>query len=218
MDTDDWIFPRGAGAPRQQRSRRSHVALLRAADECFGDTGWRGTSVERIASAAGTSVGTVYARFGSKRDLLLAVVAQRVGEITEVVNAADLADDPVAVLIDSMRFAVRRRRGAAGLLHAWSDACIDHPELGGLEERIRDDLIARLRETLTAFQDLPGLRPDVDFARLAIVICGLIEGLHRPPWSLLGDEEAAQTVTRIILHLCLRDDALPAHLVAGREP
>lgn len=198
--------------PQQQRSRDSRGALLRAADEAFSARGWRGASVEQIASAAGTSVGTVYSRFGSKRDLLLAVVAERVDEMTEIVTAADLIDDPIGGLRRSMEIAVARRRGAAGLLRAWSDASIDHPELRELEAQIRDDLIARLRETLVAFESLPGLRPGVDFSQLAIVICGLIEGLHQPPWSFLEEKEAARICTRIIAHMSLCDDALPDDL------
>lgn len=203
------FMPRTGSTPRQRRSRERRATLMRAAEESFSANGWRATSVERIASAAGTSVGTVYTRFGSKRDLLIEVVAERVEEMTALVKAADMAGDPLGSLQRSMETAVQRRRAAAGLLRAWADACVDHPELGELEARIRNELLAHLRTTLESFDGLPGRRPEADSDKLAIVICGLIEGLHQPTWSLLSDEEAAEMLTRIILHLSLRDDALP---------
>ncbi len=213
MSALDGSLPLGRGRPRQRRSQETHDALLRAADAGFSADGWRGTSVERIAAAAGTSVGSVYTRFGSKRDLLLAVVAERLEEITGIVEGAgpaDLLDDPVGALRATVAVAVARRRGAAGLLTAWADACIDHPEMRELEAGIRESVIHQLRDRLAPLTALPGARPDADPDRLAVAVCGLIEGLHQPPWTRLGDEETAEECTRLIVHACLRDDALPS--------
>lgn len=215
MSALDGNMPLGRrpGRPQQRRSRETHDALLRAADSGFSADGWRGTSVERIAAAAGTSVGSVYTRFGSKRDLLLAVVAERLGEITGIVEGTEVADlvvDPVRALSRSVHVAVSRRRGAAGLLTAWADACIDHPEMRELEAGIREGIIRQLRDQLAPLANLPGVRAEMDPDRLAVAVCGLIEGLHLPPWTRLGDEEAADVCTRLIVHACLRDDALPA--------
>ncbi|GLZ03053.1 hypothetical protein Acsp03_05200 [Actinomadura sp. NBRC 104412] len=204
------------GEPRQDRSRRSHAALLRAALENFSAHGWRGASVDRIARDAGVSVGTVYTRFGSKRDLLQAVVGQRVEEIAELlVSPSDLLSDPVGALVRSMRTAVERRRAAAGLLGAWSEACVDHPELRLQEEAIRAALLERLRGVLEALAPLPGVRPELDPSSLAVAIGGLLEGLHEPPWSLLDDETAARTCAGLVSHAVFLDGALPGPGTAG---
>ncbi|WP_199896486.1 TetR/AcrR family transcriptional regulator [Streptomyces niger] len=207
-------LPRGPSKPQQRRSQETHAALLHAADAGFSTDGWRSTSVERIAAAAGTSVGSVYTRFGSKRDLLLAVVAERLEEITGLVEAAEFTEllgDPVSRLKQMVSLAVRRRRGAAGLLTAWADACIDHPEMRELEQGIRESIISQLRDRLEMLSLLPGFRPEIDLDHLAIAVCGLIEGLHMPPWSHLADEDAAEICSRLILHTCLRDEAIPSN-------
>ncbi|MEV6169233.1 TetR/AcrR family transcriptional regulator [Streptomyces sp. NPDC051954] len=204
---------RGPGKPQQRRSQETHAALLRAADAGFSADGWRGTSVERVAAAAGTSVGSVYTRFGSKRDLLLAVVGERLEEITGLVETTEFTEllhDPADGLRATVALVVTRRRGAAGLLTAWADACIDHPEMRELETSIRDSIIKQLRDRLELLSAHPGMRPEIDLDQLAIAVCGLIEGLHLPPWTHLSDEEATDICSRLILHTCLRDDALPS--------
>ncbi|WP_128431892.1 TetR/AcrR family transcriptional regulator [Streptomyces cyaneus] len=203
---------RGPARPQQRRSQETHAALLRAADAGFSTDGWRGTSVERVAAAAGTSVGSVYTRFGSKRDLLLAVVGERLEEITGLVETTEFTEllhDPVGGLRATVALVVTRRRGAAGLLTAWADACIDHPEMRELETGIRDSIVKQLRDRLELLSAHPGMRPEIDLDQLAIAVCGLIEGLHLPPWTSLSDEEATDICSRLILHTCLRDDALP---------
>jgi len=63
-------------------TRRERQALTRerlisvAADELIR-SGYRGTSLERVAEAAGFSKGAVYSNFASKEDLVLAVLDQR---------------------------------------------------------------------------------------------------------------------------------------------
>ncbi|MDQ6947406.1 MAG: TetR/AcrR family transcriptional regulator [Actinomycetota bacterium] len=48
--------------------------MLEAARSLFADLGWVGTSMRGVAREAGVAMETVYAGFGSKRDLLAAVM------------------------------------------------------------------------------------------------------------------------------------------------
>lgn len=68
--------PYNAGR-RQEQARRTRLEILQAARELFVATGYGRTTMAEIATAAGVSVETVYAAFGSK-----AVVLQRVWDIT----------------------------------------------------------------------------------------------------------------------------------------
>lgn len=58
---------------RRRRARggaaRTRAVLLEAAAEVFAERGYDGASVDEIAGTAGVSVGSIYSRFGSKRDL-----------------------------------------------------------------------------------------------------------------------------------------------------
>lgn len=66
--------------PSARIDRRERMALqtrgdiLRAARRLFAERGYRATSVNDIAEAAGVAVQTIYARLGSKRGMLMALI------------------------------------------------------------------------------------------------------------------------------------------------
>lgn len=59
---------------RRMQAAQTRAAVLDAATRLFGELGWADTSMRRVAKAAGVSMETVYAAFGSKGDLLAAVM------------------------------------------------------------------------------------------------------------------------------------------------
>jgi AcrR family transcriptional regulator len=59
---------------RRQQAAETRAAVLEHAVALFGERGWAGTGMRDIARAAGVSVETVYATFGSKTDLLIAAL------------------------------------------------------------------------------------------------------------------------------------------------
>lgn len=60
-----------ARAPKQHRSRRTLQRIARAALELIAQNGVEATTVGAIARRAGSSVGSFYARFEGKNDLLV---------------------------------------------------------------------------------------------------------------------------------------------------
>ena len=56
------------------QAEQTRAAVLEAARSLFADLGWIGTSMRGVARKAGVAMETVYAGFGSKRDLLAAVI------------------------------------------------------------------------------------------------------------------------------------------------
>ena len=69
----------GVKRRRTQAERRDETrrALLSSADRAFSRDGFHASSVDAIAEDAGYSKGAVYARFGGKDDLFLAVLEAR---------------------------------------------------------------------------------------------------------------------------------------------
>jgi AcrR family transcriptional regulator len=63
-----------ASPRRKQQADETRAAVLQHAAALFGERGWAGTGMRDVARAAGVSVETVYATFGSKPDLLIAAV------------------------------------------------------------------------------------------------------------------------------------------------
>src|SRR4051794_39590248 len=93
---------------RQQQASQTREQVLAAAAELFAQSGWAGTTVAAIALRAGVAVETVYSGFGSKKQVLRAVVDfAAVGDVEPV----PLADREVFA---SLGEGDRERRLAAG--------------------------------------------------------------------------------------------------------
>lgn len=58
---------------RQDRSRRSYLALIEAGTELFADHGYDAVGTPEIAQRAGVSVGTFYRYFEDKREIYLEI-------------------------------------------------------------------------------------------------------------------------------------------------
>jgi len=62
-------------SPRRERhAAETRAAIVDAARRLFGERGWAGTGMRDVARAAGVAVETVYSNFGSKAEVLLAVI------------------------------------------------------------------------------------------------------------------------------------------------
>ena len=83
--------------PRQGRSQATVDAILVATARVLCATGYDRASTNRIALAAGVSVGSLYQYFPSKEALVAAVIDRHNEEIMQVVRAAltEVADMPI---------------------------------------------------------------------------------------------------------------------------
>jgi AcrR family transcriptional regulator len=63
------VGARTARAPAEQR----RAEILRAAEACFSERGYHGTTIDEIAERCGLSKGAIYWHFPGKRELFLAI-------------------------------------------------------------------------------------------------------------------------------------------------
>ncbi len=86
----------GRPPSRDERRAETRRRLLAAARQVFAAKGFHGASVEEVAAAAGYTKGAVYSNFGSKEDLFLAIIDERIADQTAKVEAigADADADP----------------------------------------------------------------------------------------------------------------------------
>ena len=80
-------------APEPTRSKRKRAAVLDAAVAEFERSGFRDTSMDRIAERAQVSKRTVYHHFCSKEELFHAIVAELLDRAREAVGVPYDADD-----------------------------------------------------------------------------------------------------------------------------
>jgi AcrR family transcriptional regulator len=103
---------------RAESQARTRTQLLATARELFLRDGYRATSLDKVADAAGFSKGAVYSNFRNKDELCLAVLdeirAQRAAEITGLLDAPTTDE--------------RLRRFAA-----WAERVIGDPQWTALE-------------------------------------------------------------------------------------
>ncbi|MEA2370760.1 MAG: hypothetical protein QOH12_1154 [Solirubrobacteraceae bacterium] len=90
-------------------AEEKRTRLLRAAGEVFARDGLD-APMPAIALAAGAGIGSVYRQFPSKRDLLAALVIERLSEVRDRIDAAPAgAEGPWAALTDLLWLLAERR-------------------------------------------------------------------------------------------------------------
>jgi len=138
-----------AGTPRQRTKYHSPLrerqaaatrrSITEAALELFGELGWATTTLPMIATEAGVSVDTIYATFGTKSALLMAVVDLAiVGDLEEPA----MADRPDFALLGRGRRPERLRAGVRYTMDVYRRSV---PILRTLREAAAADQVARAR-------------------------------------------------------------------------
>jgi AcrR family transcriptional regulator len=190
--------------PRQQRSQATVEAILDATARVLCTTGYDRASTNRVALAAGVSVGSLYQYFPSKEALVAALVERHVAQMTHLVKTklAEVASAPLAVAVRTMIDAMFAAHAVDPRLHK---VLIEQvPRVGRLEqvvgvEREVEALVAALLEARRG-----DLRPPP--ARLkpaAFVLCHVVEAVtHAAVLAELREprtREVASELTEMVL-------------------
>ena len=138
--------------------------ILVAARRLFADRGYVATSINDIAQEADVAVQTIYARLGSKRGMLLALIdlideEARVGELADQVLSA-------ATATDTLRAGVRLTRvfqeGCGDIIAALFSAAGAEPALADAVAEGQQRHRTGARITIERIAQLNGLRDDLD--------------------------------------------------------
>lgn len=93
---EDEVVPVKRLTPEDRREL-TRTTLVEAASEVFADKGFYGASLEEIAELAGFTRGAIYSNFGSKEELLYAVIDRFVDRQLQDFAAMEARpDDPIA--------------------------------------------------------------------------------------------------------------------------
>jgi AcrR family transcriptional regulator len=148
---------------REQMALQTRADILRAARRLFAERGYAATSINDIADEAGVAIQTIYARLGSKRGMLLALIdlideEAGVGPHAEQVMSAET---PHAALRAAVRLTRSFQERCGDIIEALVTAAGAEPELADAvaEGQRRHRQGARL--TIGRIQELEGLRDDL---------------------------------------------------------
>ncbi len=203
-DLDDLVR-----APKQERSRETLNRIVEAALVLIDERGVDGASVHDITRRAGASVGSFYARFRGKEELLRYLEVRLWGDATErwrahfedhewgALDLAALVAALVRLLIDVHRGGARQRR----ILEARHGPGSGSEAAQAFERMLDADMRTLLlrHEAKIAHPD-----PPVAVALGIAAVRGVLrlrdaDALHSPSLEELDDEEWAEALTALCL-------------------
>ena len=174
---------------------RNRLRILAAAGSVFAERGLDASTAE-IARRAGVGEATLFRRFPSKDDLIIAILAEHMDGVIAAAEECLEDADPWRAIERFFHAMVEQQVGDQGALDAVKDECMTSPALAGRRKRImdlmsrllrraqdagvvRDDLTAPDLGLLTAAASsvgglaFPGLRPDLWKRYLGVILDGI---------------------------------------------
>lgn len=164
--------------PTRDETRRK---VLDAAFAVFGERGIAATSLEQVAATAGLTKGAVYSNFGSKDDLVLALMEEQISDrIVDRLSRVDQAVRPAEVAERIGSVMVQEICSNGG----WHRLLAEYAAIARHDDRVRGELQSRRRQVralLTQLLDRLAISFDADLPMpaqdLAVVVLALSNGL-----------------------------------------
>jgi AcrR family transcriptional regulator len=164
-------------------AQRNRARILTAAREVFAEEGIE-ASVAEVAERAGVGTATIFRRFPTKEDLLVAVVEQRVEEIVEVAREALADRNPWKGLRRLMTSGIESYLQDRCFCESTGTAMFDKPRLHELKEEIRaatEELLARAKKAGKVRRDVTAT--DISMLFFAVAQAALkLEPAERGAW------------------------------------
>ena len=190
--------------PRQDRSIATVDAILDATARVLCTTGYDRASTNRIALAAGVSVGSLYQYFPSKEALVAALAARHMSTMTGLVKAklAEVATAPMPVAVRTIIVAMFEAHAVDPRLHK---VLIEEvPRIGRLEnvravEREVETLVAALLESRKR-----ELRKTTNVETMALLLVTVVEAVTHAAVIAELPPPRAQAVADELTDLVLR--------------
>src|SRR5690242_7805733 len=158
----------------------SRKQLMTAAIDCFARLGYQGTSIDRIARAAGVTKGAVYYHFRDKEELLFEAVKDRIGgfeqQVLEEVSPAHDALENLRHVVDACFFHATVSNHRRFIITLMVEALDTNPRLSTEFRNILRRMRAFLTSVVRRGQQRGTLRGDVTPEAAAAVIVGGIIG------------------------------------------
>ena len=153
--------------PLRADAERNRAHILEAAAAAFADGGLD-VPVAEIARRAGVGPGTLFRRFPTKDDLVIAIVEQRIEDICALIDEALANPDPWAGFVQCMEAAVALQVRDRGVLEAVGERFFGDPRMRALKEKVNPKVAAVLERA----QRAGVVREDIEPQDIPILIQG----------------------------------------------
>src|SRR5690348_3482638 len=158
----------------------SRKQLMTAAIDCFARLGYQGTSIDRIARAAGVTKGAVYYHFRDKEELLFEAVKDRIDgfekQVLEEVTPAGDALENLRHVVDACFFHATVSNHRRFIITLMIEALDTNPRLSAEFRNILRRMRSFLARVVRRGQQRGTVRPDVVPEAVAAVLAGGIIG------------------------------------------
>jgi AcrR family transcriptional regulator len=202
---------------RAEQVERNRSVVLDAARRVFLDRGYGGATVDAIAEEAGFSKGVVYSQFGSKADMFMTLLEQRITERAaqneRVVAGKSLAEAGRALLLAADRDAVSEQGWAQLLVEFRAHAARD-PALNRRYADAHRRTVAQLAALLARLHDQAGTPPVVPPQSMAEFVLAMGTGVtleRAADPAALPEEHAISLMARALV-----SPAEPGEHLTGR--
>jgi len=188
--------------PIQRRAQQTIDAILDGTVKVLKRAGGGGITTNRIAAAAGVSVGSLYQYFPDKRAIFAALHDRHVEQASRRIEAALVAhaDAPLDGLVRALMEALMEAHASDPELYALLDR--ELPQGGAAARMLHERLRGALRLALAARPAKPGRDLEATLFVVAHMLDALAHGaiLNRPPHLSLraAREEALMAVTHYL--------------------
>lgn len=188
---------------RRTTERKGDVrerAILDTCEALLAQKGYDAMTVGDIAQGAGITRGALYFYFGSKQEVVTALVARTVEHLWERSRATAEADDPRRAIAAAMRRTVELWNEHGLVMRAAIDLSLSVPEIGELWSHTADLFITAITAVLERAGVQAGTEPDQASA-MARALCWMIERsfYHASQESREKLQEASSTCEHIWL-------------------
>jgi TetR/AcrR family transcriptional regulator, regulator of autoinduction and epiphytic fitness len=165
-------------ARRQEEARQTRRAILDAAAELFVDPGYAATPLTTVAAKAGVAVQTLYAAFGSKQQLLSALVDVTIAGDDEPVALPDrpfvaeirAISDPRGKLARFARHLTETHERQATVMLALGGAATASPEVAAIVRKYSDDRYRGMTGLAADLMATGRVRPELSRAEVADIL------------------------------------------------
>jgi TetR/AcrR family acrAB operon transcriptional repressor len=162
------------------RAEPSKHYLLHAAIQSFATHGYQGTSIDRIARAAGVTKGAIYYHFKDKEELLFETVRNRIVEFeSQVLARTSPDDDAMAVLrrvVDACFVTATESNHRRFIMTLMVEALGTNPDLSDVFRLELRRMRAFLTDVVRRGQETGTVRGDVVPEEAAALIVSAIMG------------------------------------------